>query len=93
MQDPTQYRLVEAIRAITASPPGEALGKAEREVAALLRLVDPTMWPRGREEQIAKAREIAVTANEIARWLASDKRALRTAAEAYFGGDFSQRPS
>ncbi len=93
MQDPTQRRLVEAIRTITAAAPRETLSKAEREVAAMLKLLDPKTWPRGREEQIAKAREIAVSAKEVALRLAGDKRALRVAAEAHFGGDFSQRPS
>ncbi len=92
MHDPTKRRLVEAIRAITAAPPGETLGKAEREAAALLKLLDPKVWPRAREEQIAKIREIAVCGKEVALKLAGERRALRAAAEAHFGGDFSQRP-
>lgn len=85
-RDEKREALIRAIRAFTVeAPDDQPNGKAEKALRDLDEALNPGRWPKETFGGLAKACDAAANLNEA---LADNVRALRIAAEEFFGGDF-----
>ena len=88
MNNNARDKLVAAIRSITEDRPnGQPSNQVEKVLLDIEKLLDPCQWRAGGDQQRARVSNAMV---ELTDALIAQTKALRRAAEGYFGGDFGK---
>ena len=88
MNNNAKDELVAAIRSITEDRPGgQPNNQVEKVLLDIEALLDPRQWRAGGDRQRARVSNAMV---DLTSALIAQTKALRYAAEGYFGGDFGK---